>query len=754
MAILFKDDFSIVAASLGVGWTEELGDFGTNAASGGIAVINALGVNLATADASLQVNQYAQAWMQVPDGANNAGIAWRVIDSDNFYYLIYDVSTNVFTIGKKVGGVFQPAIATNSGITYVGGTWYRLGVQMIGSQISVFHERLYQTNTSAPGAGEGPIFQVTDTDLTAVGKAGLITTGNNATDASGPLWNDFICHDGVAETIYVDSSASSPNAFGTEASPDPDLDWALNNVGLVRGGKIKVLNTGAVPIGNAVGLFRIGHAGKFAGNVGSSFPTYSGVNGGVINPGAPNLTIEGASNVSMTILRETANGFFFELRSDCTYILFTGFDWDMTGGVSSKYVQPVSTNQLGPSVEHSFRVDKSIMRLGAAGFNNSEGIVVSHDGNHVGMNYVFGLVESPLNASAWIRTDDVPIEFLDIQRCVFTGKTRQAVDLLGGPAVGKKWIIDHNDYIDFGNPTIATVVCVRIVDGLKILGEIELKNNLCSHVGADPPTFGFQIVANAATGKCGAHHNGFFGMGTNLNLIDDDGDNAFDVDPLFSSVGSLWSWLQSTVYPGGFPIILPSNWRPTSPSYVDKADDALWGVAFDIGAIEAGTLYNPGGETPGPGDAHDVTPPFDVVGGHIIPPYVVSNPVLPKEGITLAETIDVVARWVRKLDGSVVDEPGRKLETKTVVNQNHQILTLAASDTNIAVAFGQGFTSATYNLILVGNQAITYSVDGSAAHHRIEAGGFALWVGSMSSLFLTNTSATDPVDVEVAIAGD
>ncbi len=753
MAILFSDDFSIVASALGVGWTEDVGDFGTNAASGGIAVINATGVSLATADASLQVNQYVQAWMQVPNNLNNAGLVWRFIDTSNYYYLIFDVTANVLTVFKNVGGT-PTEVGTTTVVSYTGGAWHRLGVQMVGSQISVFHENLYQTNTSDPGAGEGPTFQATDTAHTVAGKSGIISSGNNATDASGPLWNDFICHDGVAETIYVDSTASSPNAFGTLASPDPDLDWALNNVGLVRGGKIKVLNTGAVPVGNAAGLFRIGHAGKFASNVGSSFPTYSGVNGGVLTPGAPNLTFEGASNVSMTILRETASAFFFELRSDCTYILFTGFDWDMTGSISSKYVQSVSTNQLGASVEHSFRVDKSIMRLGAAGFNDPEGIVVSHDGDHVGMQYVHGLVESPLHASAWIRTDDVVIGVLDIQRCVLTGNVRQAVEIIGGPALGKKWIIDHNDFIDLGNATIVTVVCVDIADGLKILGEIELKNNLCSHVGANPPSFGFRIVANAATGKCGAHHNGFFGMGTNLSLIDDDLNNAFDVDPVFSAVGSTWSWYQSRVFPGGFPIILPSNWRPTDPAYIDTADDALWGVAFDIGAIESGTLYNPGGETPGPGDAHDPTAPFDVVGGHIIPPYVVTNPVLPKEGITLAETIDVSSRWIRKLDGSVVEEIERKIEAKIIVNQMHPIITLAAGDTNIAVPFGQGFTSATYNYIKVGNQAITYSVDGTTTHHRIEAGGYASWVGSMSSLFLTNTSATDTVDVEVAIAGD
>ena len=51
------------------------------------------------------------------------------------------------------------------------------------------------------GAGEGPQLQFTDSTHTTAGKAGIVSTGNNATDALGPLWNDFTCHDGQPETI-------------------------------------------------------------------------------------------------------------------------------------------------------------------------------------------------------------------------------------------------------------------------------------------------------------------------------------------------------------------------------------------------------------------------------------------------------------------------------------------------------------------------------------------------------------------------
>lgn len=743
MAVLFQDDFSVVAGSLGSGWTEEVGNFGTNAASGGIAVINATGVSLASALASEQTDQYVQCFCQVPDADNNAGIAWRIKNSDNYYYLIFNTTTNLLSVGKNEATAFS--IIQSATLSFSGATWYRLGVQMIADQISVYLDDVYQDNTGVGlGAGEGPQLQFTDTTHTGLGKAGIVSVGNDLTDASGPLWNDFTCHDGQPETIYVDTAGSAPDALGSLASPDSNLNWAFNHVAMVKGGTVKVLNTGASPITNAVGKFRLGHAGKFSG-VGS-FPTYSDVNGQELTPGSPNLIIEG-NDAGTSIFREVASGPFFDIRGDASWILVRGVTFDMTGGVSSVFIRTVPTNQLGASVEHSFRIVKSRLEVGNTGLNDVEGIVITQDATSAGLELCYCTSEATTFIDSIIRADDFAIGSLNIRRCIFKGPSRRHVNLVGGPASGNTWVLDHCDFLDFGDGT-TTNIAVEAADGSKIIGDVEIKNSLVR--GNASAEFGFAVIAGAVAGSIGAHHCGFFGVSLALADVDDDGNNV-STDPAFNDESVSWSWLQSRVLPSGTPILLPSDWEPTEEDYIDVADDAQWGVKFDIGAVEGSQVYNPGGEDPGPVDGNDPDTDPD---GHVVPPYVATNPLVPEEGIVVAETIDVLTRWIRKTTGTVIQEFERRLSDKVITNQLQTVVTLSAADANIEVPFGQGFTNSTYNSIKVGNQAITYSVDGISAHHRIEAGGMALWTGSISSLYLTNTSATESVDVEIALAGD
>ncbi len=91
----------------------------------------------------------------------------------------------------------------------------------------------------------------------------------------------------------------------------------------------------------------------------------------------------------------------------------------------------------------------------------------------------------------------------------------------------------------------------------------------------------------------------------------------------------------------------------------------------------------------------------------------------------------------------------------SLTEYSRQVLTLAAGASDTQVVFPTGLTSVTHCGIKAGSaSAITYSRDGTGDHHRINASGFAAWKGDTTSLYLTNVSGADAVEVEILMAGD
>jgi hypothetical protein len=587
MATLFADDFNRAGPGLGVNWTEQLNPGGLDT-NGTHVVINNNNFFIATANGTSQVDQYVQCWMKVPDVNDNAQIVFRYQDNDNYYALALD-TTNVTLVKRVVVGGVPPGqfFTITSGAFGAAGSWIRLGVQLIGNTFTCWKNGDYNA------AGEGAIFTATDVAVggepphTLAGPSGILTTGNTGTGASGPQWDGFHAFDGQPMTIYVDANASG-QTLGTESDPDVDKMFALHSAGCVRGlnSRIKVLTEGTTPIGNggSAADFTIGHAGKFAGAF--TLPEYSDDTGEVTDPGTPNLIIEGTDSAIRSIFRETQNRAYFQIQGDATGIVFRSFDFDMTGGIGSRLVQQNATNALGAATEHSYSVDKVHGELGTVAVDDQSLIAVTHDASIVRVTHCEGSVRSGRFGSSFVFIDSTNVVSLLVRMNVWHGRVRRGVLVNTGAtlALGNTWDVDHNHFVDLNSST-HTVAAVEVDTGADIVGTLEVQNNLMASRGANPMEFGTRITGGVPTGTVDAHHNGYFGIGTNRGAgVTDGGNEADDIDPSFLAEGSSYLWPQTVQSPG---ITLANNWRPTAPEYVQSADDSFGGVALDRGALQA-----------------------------------------------------------------------------------------------------------------------------------------------------------------------
>lgn len=568
MATILADSFDRVGATLGTGWTEDSGNFSTD---GSKAQIDATGLSIATVDASSQNSQFVQVWAQIPNASQNAGIVWRY-QTSTLFYMVVGLTTS-FAFFRRDGGGYN-AIGTYSSSGLGTGTWRRFGVRMVSSQIDFFLEGSYNATL------EGPAERITDSGITGNGKSGIISSGNNATGASGPLWDGFHCCDGAAQTIYADVG-NSGQTLGTQSDPDATLGYALNHVGLNKGGTLQILTEGTTPIGNGSGTYSIGHAGKFAATGGESFPDYDDDDGGEGSANNANLIIQGVTSGTRTILRETSNVPFFTVRNDASYIMVRGVEWDCTGGAASKLISTVPTNNLGASTEHSIAVDKCRYKLGTATVDDQTAINIGSNATAVRVRYSLVTTTSGRRGNTLLNIDAThSVTAVICRRNVFAGIMQRGFLCGVGPPSGATWEYDHNTYYGLTAAGISAS-CLEITNGTTVTGTITHKNSIMFG-GTE---YGTRVVNNATAigGTVEAHHNGYYGIDTYRGTgVTDSGNEVENVNPTFADVGSTYTWTQS----GDPDISVPYDLRPTDAQYRNSADDSFGGVTLDRGALE------------------------------------------------------------------------------------------------------------------------------------------------------------------------
>ena len=603
MAGLANDTFERVAGTLGAGWNERTtGPLTTNMSTinvpllGGVAAIDAAGWHVATAVGTLQENQYVQCWYRSPNSSNNAGIVMRYIDDGNFYFAIAIPGTGVYLFRRLASSTVLIAgpVLAGAGTD----TWHRLAGRIVGNTISIYIDQLYNTS----GGREGPHIHLTDgTPVTGAGYAGITSSGNNATGASGPLWNDFIAFDGGPQVIHVDplfNGGAAGEGMGTEERPDLNLDWALNNAGLGNKGTIQIHSDG--PLGNgALPQFTIGHETKFA-DPAWSFPEYSDDNGQLTDPGSPNLTIESAAG-HRTVLQETRNGPFFPLRADATGIVFRGLTFRLTGGIASAAVRNRPT-----AGDRSFTVDKCLVLMQSSG-SMDQAVYVEECTQ---FRSLFSWYSSPDSAIAnYKRYIGVlgAVENLKVRNCVFDGRDANldaAIYQHSATPInsGDYWDLDHNHYVQIRDTLSSQAAAIHLDNPAGIQGTVEVQNGLFYGGDAGDPVsdrMDFGILTNTVgvPGSVLAHHNVYYLVGTPRDVGATDGGNEIVTlqDPAFPP-DQFFTWLHTG---NGFnPMLLPpafpgppGNLTPRASNYVDNADDStlLQGV-LDRGALQGYVL--------------------------------------------------------------------------------------------------------------------------------------------------------------------
>lgn len=119
----------------------------------------------------------------------------------------------------------------------------------------------------------------------------------------------------------------------------------------------------------------------------------------------------------------------------------------------------------------------------------------------------------------------------------------------------------------------------------------------------------------------------------------------------------------------------------------------------------------------------------------------------------MARKVTLRSQFDLKRDSSVEDTFPITLADKSVTHYAHQVYSLTASTTNQAVGFPTGLTSPTYGMVYCSGGTMTYSVNTTQTHHRLEDGGMAMWHGRFTSLCLSNNSTTTAVTATTIIAG-
>jgi len=122
----------------------------------------------------------------------------------------------------------------------------------------------------------------------------------------------------------------------------------------------------------------------------------------------------------------------------------------------------------------------------------------------------------------------------------------------------------------------------------------------------------------------------------------------------------------------------------------------------------------------------------------------------------MARTIAIEGRVDMSRDSAVEDTFQTKLTGKSITSYHHSVVVVGTDTQNQNVPFPTGLTTAKYLHLLSSGSTMTYSLNTTSTHHRLEDGGFVSMNGNFTSLCLSNnTTLTGGADntVTVILAG-
>lgn len=622
--ILGQDNFNRgPAASLGASWTEQnggpiglLSDFDITAAgratlgagmggAGGfaIATMNGTTASVVGLNCWIRVNQII-----VAPNSLTCGVVWRFQDTSNFYYAFVftgaaPAAIERLLVVRVVGGVSTTLnnppngtiIGNSTGVPRPYGTGIeRMSVQMdANDRISVYAGGRYNTGVSPANTEEGPMWAGVDASpLGGSGDCGICTTVNNLNSQGNMWWDDFICSDLQPETVYFDMGAVGGEGMGTAASPDPGPGYAVNNALIHYGGRIKDL--GNTPMTNptaAIGTtgqwlddFTIGHDHKFQAQGGERFPTYSELDGSIVDPGVVALTIEGADSV-LTPMTDVRGVSFFDVRGFASWIVLRGFDFISGVNNVSRMVGTLSANNIGAGTPHSVVVDKSKLLANQAG--QDQLLRYAHSGEMVGARYSYFRTDGVVTLDQFVNIGSGAgatfTEGVDFSYSIFEGSGQRCFQIIGTIGAAAVAEFAHCHFIDIEHAPSTTSI-IEVANAANVLGEIELRDSILVTRGANPTDFGIRILAGAPAGTITRHHNRYARVVTPASPgVVDGGGELEGVGPAFFDETQPYTWPQTASSPA---YTLPSDWRPTAVEYKGTASDDYSGVDLDIGALQ------------------------------------------------------------------------------------------------------------------------------------------------------------------------
>jgi hypothetical protein len=602
---------------------------------GSHARIDTSGVgHLATKNGTSQRDTYFQCWLVGSDGSNAVGLVWRFQDTSNYYFIRATtgagVSWGVFRfeggVATQIGGFFGSVTA---------GLFQRVGVRHVGTRIQIYFDNNYDTGSLR----DGPVFDEVDTDAQGQlwsGPCGISSGANNATGITNLKWSDFISFDGGADTIYVDldfNGGVPGEGMGTAARPDLTIRHGLNNVGLNRGGRLKLTDPLYTNLTGVNSNF-IGHADKFLGTF--TFPSYDPENGSLIglgSAGSPNLTIEGMDG-GRTVLREVNGGTgFFVVRGTATGIVYRSFDYELT--VDSSAASTINQHTSGN--DHSQQYAKCKFDFQVAGGNNQAVTLNQTAGvcERFEMFFCYGRCgpasdEHNFYVNFVTRVKQVRFRFnvfKGFASLTTPGELSAAINMDTGCDLqpGDVYDFDHMTFLDIFRGFFPSDSPLTVLDPHHMDGSIEFQNNITTGPGAfaTDPTTDFGIYTNGMTlngdfppvGTFVAHHNGYADVTTPHDAAVTDGGNNHVGPPDYTAPSSAFTWLHTAGQGLGgegtsSAIVLEGDWRPRDPDYVHTADDSTPGLGIlDRGAIQGYIPASEGGggsvpssvPIPGPG---------------------------------------------------------------------------------------------------------------------------------------------------------
>jgi hypothetical protein len=610
MALLLRDRFDRVAASLGSDWNERPAQtvsgqsIGTcnMSCDGDFARIDTTPTfHIATAVASDgSTEHYVECWC-FAKASNNAGLVLRFQDAANMYFLFPDpAGSPTVRIHRRRAGTQTLNVAT--GGTVVANDWNLISIIMTGNRIRLWLNGTYNT------ALEGPVIDFTDgTPVTGAGSTGIMSSGNNATGASGPQWNDFRLNtsDQRGETIYVVSSGTNGYGDGEVDAPMPGLAHGLNCCGTLAGTRVKCADAG--PFTNSASTLRyeIGHAGKFD-VPGFVFPTYSDDTGEVLTEGTPNLIIEGVDGLSRTVLRETQGTVpFFRLRTGARGVVFRGLNFEATSVLRAVHQESSLTS------DRSYSIDKCLITPGPTG--GVAPFIVSAACTAVRCLFSYAAVGTVnLGDDIFSFIANASVRSSLFRMFLVKGDCNHPVNYTQTMPTWQSGDVHDCDHITFHAPdrasALRSVVALLQPNLIAAGSRLTVQNSISFIEGPEQVTSqGYGVYfgnTNVPAGTMEEHHNGFDGLaldacdapagnastnhvGTTCNIAAADAAK----DPQFNAPTNFFKWRHTAGAglngEGTFAALdVPDLRVNNTVHYKDQADDATVLQILDKGALQ------------------------------------------------------------------------------------------------------------------------------------------------------------------------